>query len=222
MFAFENGALSRAHPTCLNICRRNIFLLFEFLSHLFFFHLQPFFWLCFSYTLLLYYCSLSHIYLYYYFYLFASSLVRLYTFLFVTITYYFSIVQDFSLAFPFGFRCLTRSSNREIKPERGRKHPKTKDGGDFPMPFHAVRYVRLVAACTVHRLGKRTAQCLRGCESSLNYLCHEHGGIYPIQRAVCKPRRHNVKLHWIVIIKGTCKRMEHLYKITNVTSTAAG
>lgn len=115
---------------------------------IFFFHLQPFFWLCFSYTLLLYYCSLSHIYLYYYFYLFASSLVRLYTFLFVTITYYFSIVQDFSLAFPFGFRCLTRSSNREIKPERGRKHPKTKDGSDFPMPFHAVRYVRLVAACT--------------------------------------------------------------------------
>lgn len=83
------------------------FLIIQLPFPILFFHLPPFFCLCFSYTLLLYYCTLSHIYLYYYFYLFASSLVRLYTFLFVTITYYFSIVHDFSLAFPFCFRCLT-------------------------------------------------------------------------------------------------------------------
>lgn len=146
MFAFENGALSRAHPTCLNICRRNIFLLFKFLSHLFFSSPTILLALLFIHITALLLFLITHIFIL--LFLFICEFTCTSTFLFVTITYYFSIVQDFSLAFPFGFRCLTRSSNREIKPERGRKHPKTKDGSDFPMPFHAVHYVRLVAACT--------------------------------------------------------------------------
>ncbi|XP_062553269.1 uncharacterized protein LOC134218345 [Armigeres subalbatus] len=49
------------------------------------------------------------------------------------------------------------------------------------------------------------------------------GGSIPIgeggleaPKAQCK-----VALDWIVIIKGTCERTEHLYKITNVTSASA-